>query len=119
MKAKRRYTSEEKAMILREHLENHVPISELAEQYDLHINAIYKWKKQMFESAPGSFSGTEKKANKVLLAAQRRIEELEKTLAIRESLIADLVADNMSMKKKTNGENSTKNGSNRKYGMRL
>jgi transposase len=52
MKAKKRYTSEEKTMILREHLENRVPISDLAEQYNIHPNAIYKWKKQLFEAAP-------------------------------------------------------------------
>jgi len=104
MKTKRRYTSEEKTMILREHLENKVPISDIAERYDLHPNAIYKWKKQMFETAPDSLSGTGKRANKELLSARRRIEELEKTLAIRESLIADLVADSISMKKNFMGK---------------
>ena len=46
---KKRYTSEEKTMILREYLENQVSISDLAEQYNLHPNAIYKWKKQKLD----------------------------------------------------------------------
>lgn len=49
MKKKKRYTSEEKAIILREHLENKVPISELAEKYELHANALYSWKKQILK----------------------------------------------------------------------
>lgn len=46
MKKKKLYSSEEKAMIIREHLENKVPVSELSEKYEIHPNLLYKWQKQ-------------------------------------------------------------------------
>jgi len=112
MKQKKRYTSEEKTMILREHLEDQVAISELAEKYKLHPNAIYTWKKQMFESAPENLTKTNKKIEKDQREAQRRIAELEALLSKREALIAELVEDNIYLKKKTSGDGLLRNGLN-------
>lgn len=114
MKIKSRYTSEEKTIILREHLEQHIPISELAEKYGLHPNAIYTWKKQMFESTPDNLSKSHKKTEKKQVEAERRIAELEALLAKREALIAELVEDNINLKKKAIGIDLTKNGLSRR-----
>jgi transposase len=114
MKTKKRYTSEEKTIILREYLEKNVPISELAEKYNLHPNAIYQWKKQMFESTPDSFAKSNKKTEKKQNEAHQRILELEALLSKREALIAELVEDNINLKKKVNGGILIKNGLNRK-----
>ncbi len=114
---KKRYTSEEKLTILREHLEKNVSISKLAERHKANPDAIYKWRRQFFENAYDYFDTKEKKVEeKKLKAAEERIKELESTLSVRESLISDLVADTFAMKKKLHGDNSIKNGSNRKSG---
>ena len=110
MKQKKRYTSEEKIMILREHFENQVPISDLSEKYGVHPNAIYIWKKKMFESAPENFTNVSKKHKKKLSVQEERIQELEKILAQRESVIAELAADNIELKKKWLGGSSIING---------
>lgn len=117
MKKKKRYTSEEKTLILREHLENQVPISELSERYGVHPNAVYTWKKQMFEASAENFGKKRKLSDKELLKAEKLIEELEKLLSKRESLITELVEDNIKLKKNLSGESLTKNGLNRKLGM--
>lgn len=116
MKSKKRYTSEEKTIILREHLENQVPISDLSEKYGIHPNAIYVWKKKMFESAPENFTNKSKKQHKRLSAQEQRIQELESRLAQRESIIAELAADNIELKKKLIGGGSIINGSNLRRG---
>ncbi len=113
MKPKKLYTSEEKTIILREHLENNVPISKLAEEYNLHPNALYNWKKQLFEQAPTTLTRKTQKQEKSQSKYLQRITELENKLRQRESLIAELVEDNINLKKNLNGENSKKNGSNR------
>lgn len=115
MKQKKRYTSEEKIIIVREHLENQISVSELAEKYGVHPNAIYNWKKQMFESASEGFSGHGKRQAKKQSMQEKRIAELEQTLAQRETVIAEIVADNISLKKKLAGDGLTINGLNRKY----
>jgi transposase len=102
MNKRKRYSSEEKTKILREHLDGGVAISDLSEKYGVHPNAIYKWKKDLFENASDVIAPNKKTVRREA-ELQRRIEELERTLQIRESLIADIVADSIEMKKKLNG----------------
>jgi len=114
MKKKKVYTAEEKTIILREHLDNSVPISELSEKYGIHPNALYKWKKQLFEQAPKTLGRKTGKEDKRQSAYQHRISELEVLLQKRESLITELVQENIDLKKNTYGINLVKNGLNRR-----
>jgi len=47
------YSPEQNVIIVRVLLENNVPISQLAEKYQVHPNDIYNWKKKVFEEAEG------------------------------------------------------------------
>ncbi len=115
MEKKKRYTSEEKALILREHLEKHVPISDIADKYGVHPNAIYLWRKQVIENAPANLSKVEnKRAEKRHQDYERQINELKAVLSKREALIAELVEDNINLKKKSAGIDLTINGLNRR-----
>jgi transposase-like protein len=118
MKNKKNYSSEEKIIILREHLEKNVPVSELAEKYGIHPNAYYNWQKQLFEEAPQIFARKKKEKEKSQSKYEQRITELEGLLSKRESLITDLVEDSMALKKKLNGTDFTNNGLNRTLGIR-
>ena len=92
-------------MILRENLEINVPISDLSEKYNVYPNAIYTWRKQVIESAPANLSKVEiRKAERLLQDQIRENKELKKTLAKRESLIAELVEDNIILKKSRMGK---------------
>ena len=55
MRQRKHYTAEQKTKILRELLENNVPISQLCENYEVRPNDIYNWKKKLFESAADIF----------------------------------------------------------------
>lgn len=52
-----------KVLILREHWENKVSISDLAEKYHVHPNLIGRWKKELFEGAVGTCSRKQNKDN--------------------------------------------------------
>jgi transposase len=115
MKTKKKYTNEEKMKILREHLENNVPISELSEKYGVAPSALYLWKKLLFENSSESLNKkTNKREERRKSAQQRRIAELEATLAIRESLISEIVQENIELKKKYDGGLLIRNGLSRK-----
>ena len=43
------YTSDEKVNIIRKHLLERVPISDLCEQHKLQPTVFYRWQKQFFE----------------------------------------------------------------------
>ena len=57
----------------------------------------------MFEATPDNLTKSHKKTEKKQVEAERRIAELEELLAKREALIAELVEDNINLKKKAVG----------------
>lgn len=97
------YTPEQKVLILRELLENNIPISQLAEKYQVHPNDIYNWKKKLFEGAKDIFQ-TKAVNNKQTTVEQKRIEKLESKLKDRDEAIAMLLKENIDIKKSIDGE---------------
>ena len=98
MKAeKRKHSAEFKVKILREHLEQQVPIGKLCEQYNLHPNLVYLWKKELFSGALKVFS--KRKNNH----EDEKITRLEAKLKDKDSLISEIVEDNLRLKKNLNG----------------
>jgi transposase len=103
MKERKHYSAEQKVEILRELLENNVPIGQLAEKYKVHPNDIYNWKKKLFEGArelfqnriPGVKQTTEE---------QKEINKLEGKLKDRDEAIAMLLKENIEIKKSIDGE---------------
>lgn len=100
MAQKRRFTAEKKIEILREYLENDVSVSDLCEQYQLSPTMIYNWKKQLFEGALQTFTPSYKGKS----SAERRIKELTQTLQDRDSLISEIITENVRLKKSLNGK---------------
>ena len=88
MKKKRTYTAAQKVEILREHLENQVPVSELCERYQITPTNFYNWKKKLFEGALQIFST-------VPGHTQKKIERVEQKLQDRDSLISTIVRENV------------------------
>jgi transposase-like protein len=97
MAAKRRFSAEQKLTILREYLENQVPVSELAKKNGITPTMIYQWKKQLFEGALQIFNHSKSKS------AERRIKGLQEKLQDKDSLISELVSENVRLKKNLNG----------------
>jgi transposase len=101
MSSKKRISHTTKIEILREHLENQLPVSELSERYGVHVNQIYKWKKQLFEGAAETFSGAHKNRKET---ESKETQRLRKKLREKEAIIAEIVEDNIKLKKSLNGE---------------
>ena len=90
---KRKHSAEFKVKVLREHLEQQVPIGKLCEQYNLHPNLIYLWKKELFQGALETFS---KRKN---TSEDEKISRLEEKLKDKDSLISEIIEDNLRLKK--------------------
>jgi transposase len=100
-KNRRHYSAEQKVKILREHLENQIPLSDIAEKYGIHVNDLYNWKKKLFEGAAEIFN---KSQNGKVSSDERKAERLEERLKSKDRLISELVEENISLKKNLNGE---------------
>lgn len=101
MEQRRRLSGKEKMMILRELLENKIPIGELAEKHHIHPNVIYNWKKTLFEKGDTLF---EDKRDKTTNKSEEKISRLEAKLKDKNDLISEILEDNIRLKKSMNGD---------------
>jgi len=101
MEQRKRMSAKEKMMILRELLDNKVQIGELSEKYSIHPNVIYNWKKTLFEKGETLFEDKREKTNS---KAEEKISRLETKLKDKDSLISEIVEDNIRLKKSLNGD---------------
>lgn len=100
MSQRKHYSASRKVEIVREHLENQIPISELSRRYGIHPNMIHKWKKMLFENAVDNFSSSKQTSS----GQSVKLQQLEEKLKDRDSLIAEIMEDNIRLKKKLNGD---------------
>lgn len=106
MSQRKHLSAEQKAIILRELLDNKIPISELAEKYQVHVNLTHRWKKQLFEGAASLLTNkTGKKKNSPSSTELKKIALLEDKLRKRNETISILLQENIEIKRSINGEN--------------
>ncbi len=97
MKKKRRnYSSKEKVVILKRHLLDRVPVSDLCEEYDLHITVFYRWQKEFFENGASAFEKENKAREK---AEAERSSQLEKKLQKKNEVLSELMEAHLQLKK--------------------
>ena len=96
---RKRYSPEDKVRILREHLDNNVSISELAEKFDLHPGMIRSWKKELFEGALDTFSGKHKNRK----GKNSKEAQLEEKISSMQDVITEIATENVKLKKKYPG----------------
>ncbi len=104
--SKRKYLMpEQKVAIVRRHLLENVPVSDLCDEYGMHATQYYAWQKQLFENAAPAFDRRTNKANQRRQedAAARKISQLEEKLVVKNEVISELMEANV-LAKKANGE---------------
>lgn len=94
-------SSKDKVLILRELLENGTPINQLAEKYNISPNDIYLWRKKLFEEADKIFERKSKNNQKREIDKQKHLEE---KINRKDEVIAELVQENISLKKSFGGK---------------
>jgi transposase len=73
---RKRYTAKQKAQIVLEILKEERSIAQIASEYGIHPNQLYKWKAQALEGLSDVFE-EERKGEKVLKAVhERQLQEL-------------------------------------------
>src|ERR1700677_3097325 len=90
-KERKHFTPEEKLAILRRHLVDKVPVSELCEELSLRPTVFYRWQKDLFENGAAAFQSQERPHRQVE-EKQERIEFLEKKVRTKDEVLAELMA---------------------------
>ena len=89
---------EEKVAILRRHLVDKVPVSELCEELGLRPTVFYRWQKELFENGAAAFQSQER-PHRQGEEKQKRIEFLEKKVQTKDEVLAELMAEHIALKK--------------------
>lgn len=74
---RRKFTREQKLEIVKQSLDAGVSIEDLASQYKVHANSLYRWRREYLSHEESSFPGN---GNKVLSEDQQEIERLKQQL---------------------------------------
>src|ERR1700674_3241660 len=97
-KERKHYTAEEKVAILRRHLLEKVPVSDLREEVGLQPTVFYRRQKEFFENGAAAFQSKERPAPQVE-EKQKRIEFLEQKVQTKDEVLAELMAEHIALKK--------------------
>ena len=98
-RTRRHFTPEQKVALLRLHLLEKRPISDLCREHDLSVNLFYLWQKQFFENGTAAFenNGQRRKADQD--AKDRKIATLEDKLQRKDEVLAELMEEHVQLKK--------------------
>lgn len=94
---RRSFTAEQKVAIVKRHLVDGVPVSDLCDEHDLLPTQFYQWQKQLFEGGAAAFERKTKPAGPS--SVERKVQHLEARLANKNEVIAELMEENVRLKK--------------------
>ena len=95
-KTRKRFTAQEKVAILRLHLLEHVPVSDLCDQHGIHPTMFYRWPKEFFENAAAAFEPRPRRAGD---DKDRKIATLEQKLQRKHEVLSELMEEHIKLKK--------------------
>jgi transposase len=94
---RRHFTPQQKVAIVKEHLVDGVPISDLCDRHHIQPTQFYVWQKQLFENGAAAFERTTKRPGPS--PRDRKLQQLEAKLVTKNEVIAELLEENVSLKK--------------------
>lgn len=95
-KQRKNYTPQEKVFILKRHLVDRIPVSDLCDQYDMQPTVFYRWQKEFFENGASAF---DKQPTTQSKAEKKRIEQLEIKLRNKNEVLSELMEEHLQLKK--------------------
>lgn len=93
---RRQYRAEEKVSILKLHLVEKKPVSEVCEQFGLAPNLFYRWQQEFFQNGTAAF---EQRRERPPVRLERKISELETKLTLKNEVLAELMEEHIALKK--------------------
>jgi transposase len=95
-KKRKNYTPEERVTILKKHLLEKVPVSDLCDQHGLHPTVFHRWMKEFFENAALAFQKQRDTQTKNL---EKKVAQLEGKLTQKNEVLSELMEEHVKLKK--------------------
>jgi transposase-like protein len=94
---RRQFSTEQKVALLRRHLIDGVPVSQLCEEAAIQPSLFYHWQQLLFENASRAFERPQPSTQKPKV--DERVAFLEKRLARKDEVIAEISEEFVKLKK--------------------
>ena len=94
---RRHFTPEQKIAILRQHLLEAVPISQLSDQHQISPTLFYRWQKELFENGAAAFAKSPR--SRSIGKEEATLQRLEHKLRQRDEVLAELMQEHVALKK--------------------
>lgn len=95
-KKRKNYTPEQKVLILKKHLLEKIPVSDLCDQYGLHPTVFHRWMREFFENAALAFQKQKGTRAKQL---EKKVAQLEGKLTQKNEVLSELMEEHVKLKK--------------------
>jgi transposase len=95
---RRHFTPQEKVAILKRHLLEKIPVSDLCDELGIAPNLFYRWQQEFFENGHTAFDNG-RKAKAVEDAKDKKIEQLEAKLQRKHEVLGELLEEHVQLKK--------------------
>jgi transposase len=100
VRQRKHHTAQEKMAILRRHLVEKTPVSELCDELGIQPTIFYRWQKELFEQGAMVFERNgQRRSNGPSKAEQRKIDALEAKLRQKNEVLAELMSEHVALKK--------------------
>jgi len=96
-KSRRRHSPEQKAELLKRHLVEKKPVSEICNEAEIQPSVFYKWEKELLDGAPALFATRRTPRREHDL--EQKIAALEAKLARKDQIIAEVSEEYVKLKK--------------------
>jgi transposase-like protein len=99
-KSRRNFSAEQKATILRRHLAEKVAVSDLCDEYKIQPSLFYLWQRQAMDNLQRAMEAPDDRdTRRRETEQQRRIETLEAKVIKKDSIIAEISEEYVTLKK--------------------
>ena len=98
-RTRRHFTPEQKVALLRLHLLEHKPVSDICQEHGLAVNLFYLWQKTSFENGTAAFRNNGKRHKIAQGAKDRTIAALQDKLRRENEVLSELMEEHVLLKK--------------------
>jgi transposase len=95
---RRRYSATEKMAALRQHFIDAIPVSDICEELGIAPSLFYDWQRVLFSRPPQVFH---QKTEKGMTSHRQEIARLEQKLQQKDEVLAEVLVEYITLKKKS------------------
>lgn len=96
---RRHFTAQQKVAIVKRHLVDKIPVSDLCDEHQILPAQFYQWQKQLFEGGAAAFDSRRGSKPAGPSAAERQVQQLQAKLASKNEVISELMEEAVRLKK--------------------